>query len=239
MRPEGPAFHRRRGEEGAMELKEYLPFWDQLSAPQRQQLAESATERALAPGQLLTAGSAGCVGLLVVLEGRLRAYVLSEEGKELTLYRLYPRDICLFSASCVLRSIQFEVMVSVESAARVVHIPAEVYRRLMEQSAPVANYTNELMATRFSDVMWLMDQVMNKKLDARLAALLLEERALAGTPQLALTHDQLARHLGSAREVVTRMLKYFQGEGLVQLGRGSLTLRNERALAHLAGESLR
>ena len=165
--------------------------------------------------------------------------MLSDEGKELTLYRLLERDICLFSASCMMRSIEFEVMVEAEADTEVIHLPAEVFRRVTEQSAPAANYVNELMATRFSDVMWLMDQVLSKKMDGRLAALLLEECELAGSDTLSVTHEQLARHLGSAREVVTRMLKYFQNEGLVHLTRGSIALLDRERLSALAADSLR
>ena len=100
------------------------------------------------------------------------------------------------------------------------------------------DYNSHLMASRFSDVMWLMDQVMNKKLDSRLAAFLLEEAGRTGTDRLELTHEQIGGHLGSAREVVSRMLKHFQKEGLVQLGRGSITLTDEEGLTRLAQGSL-
>lgn len=109
----------------------------------------------------------------------------------------------------------------------------------MEKSPAVANYTSQLMASHFSDVMWIMDQALNKKLDSRLAALLLEERELGGSDELHITHEQLGGHLGSVREVVTRMLKYFQGEGLVRLGRGSISILDVPGLEALAGDSIR
>ena len=96
------------------------------------------------------------------------------------------------------------------------------------------------MARRFSDVMWLMEQALYKKLDVRLAALLLEESALAGGGRsLSVTHEQLAHHLGSAREVVTRMLRYFQEEGLVSLRRGGLEITDAEALRRLAESAAR
>ena len=118
-------------------------------------------------------------------------------------------------------------------------IPTKIYHRLMQESAPVANYTNELISARFSDVMWLMDQILYKRLDSRLAAFLLEESSLSGTTELKITHDTIARHLGSAREVVTRMLKYLQSEGAVNLSRGSVAISDEKKLRSLARESLR
>ena len=98
----------------------------------------------------------------------------------------------------------------------------------------VANFTNEIMATRFSEVMWLMEQIMWKSFDSRLAAFLLEESDLEETERLKLTHEKIADHLGTAREVVTRMLRYFQGEGLVRLSRGMVELLDRKRLEKLA-----
>lgn len=220
-------------------LKSYLPFWEQLTQQQKALLNASVHERRFAKGEILHRGSADCIGLLLVLQGQLRAFIVSDEGKELTLYRLLERDLCLFSAACIMSSLQFDVMVSAEEDTTALHIPSDIYKHLMEESLPVANYTNQLMASRFSDVMWLLDQIQNKKMDSRLAALLLEERELRGSDELAVTHEQLSNHLGSVREVVTRMLKYFHAEGLVELSRGSIRILDPDRLYALAGESLR
>jgi len=114
-------------------------------------------------------------------------------------------------------------------------VPAEVYRGLMEQSAAVANYTNDLMGSRFSEVMWLMEQIMWRSFDQRLAQFLLQESALEESDLLPLTHERIAAHLGTAREVVTRMLRYFQGEGMVRLARGSVELTDVSKLKALCG----
>ena len=137
------------------------------------------------------------------------------------------------------RDLEHRFLDVMERDTEAFHIPAPVYEQLMRTSAAVANYTNELMATRFSDVMWLMDQILSKKMDSRLAAFLLDESRLEGSASLPLTHDQMARHLGTAREVVTRMLKYFQTEGLVRLSRGGVELTAPEALEKLAKDSLR
>ncbi len=216
----------------------FFPFWNNLSKEQQTMIASEAKERQIGSGTLLRNGS-DCVGLLLVKQGQLRVYVLSDEGKELTLYRLYERDICLFSASCMISSLQFDVFVAAERDTTILHLSPEAYKQLMNSSLAVANYTNQLMASRFSDVMWLLDQILNKKLDSRLGALLLEERDLNGSNELRVTHEQLANHLGSVREVVSRMLKHFQNEGLVQLGRGGIRLLDVSRLRLLAAESMR
>lgn len=222
-----------------MELKEYLPFWGKLNGEQQAALQNSAVLCSAAKGQVIHNGSNDCLGLLVLVSGQLRGYSLSEDGREVTLYRLFSRDVCLLSAYCMLNSLQFDISVQAEQDCRFWRIPPMVYKRLMNQSAPVANFTTELIATRFSDVMWLLDQILYKHLDSRLAAFLLGECELAQSATIRLTHEQMANHLGSAREVITRMLRYFSAEGLVRLGRGSLTVLDPQRLRAVAAASLR
>ena len=216
-----------------MKLQDYFPVWEKLTPAQQKRLEDSRLSRTVRKGTVLHSGSADCTGLLLIRKGQLRAYILSDEGREITIYRLFERDICLFSASCIMRSIQFEVMVEAEKDTELWIIPPDLYKRIMEESAPIANFTNEIMATRFSEVMWLMEQIMWKSFDKRLAQFLLEESMLEGTSTLMLTHETIASHLGTAREVVTRMLRYFQSEGLVKLSRGTVEIADRTALEKL------
>ncbi len=130
----------------------------------------------------------------------------------------------------MLRSAQFDITIEAEKDTGLWVIPAEVYRSIMEQSAPLSNYTNEVMAARFSDVMWLIEQIMWKSLDKRVASFLLEESAIEESDELKLTHETIANHLGTHREVITRMLRYFQNEGIVKLSRGSVTILDKDKL---------
>ena len=217
-----------------MELEAFFPgVWDKLTDAQRRALESAASPRRLEVGEQLS-GAGECVGLLAVRSGRLRAYLISDTGREITLYRLFERDICLFSASCVMRGLQFDVSIEAEQPSEVLVVSPEVYKRVMEESAPLANYTNELMASRFSEVMWLVEQILWKSFDRRLAAFLLEESALESSDELRITHERIAAHLGTAREVVTRMLRYFQSEGLVSLSRGTVRIADRQGLEALA-----
>lgn len=216
-----------------MPFENYFPVWDKLTDSERELLARSAVKRTAPKGTLLHNGSADCVGLFVIRSGQLRAYILSDEGKEVTLYRLFQRDMCLFSASCMINSIQFDISIEAEKDSELWVVPTDVYKKLMDSSVAVAGYTNQLMAARFSEVMWLIEQIMWKSFDKRLAAFLLEESALEDSSVLKITHDRIAAHLGTAREVVTRMLRYFQSEGMVALARGSVEITNSKALQTL------
>lgn len=218
-----------------MGLQEWLPFWQKLASEEQRMLEEAASLRTVRAGTLLHAGGQDCTGLLLVTEGQLRVYSLSPEGREITLYRLFARDLCLFSAPCVLHSIRFDVTITAEEETSFWLIPAERWQALAASSAVVANAANEIMASRFSEVMWLLEQILWQSMDRRLAALLVEEAALAESETIETTHEALANHLGTAREVVTRMLRYFQREGVVALSRGSVTISDRARLETLAG----
>lgn len=217
-----------------MELQDFFPVWDQLRPEQQKQLSESAFRRIIPKGTAIHSGGLDCTGLLLIERGQLRTYILSDEGREITLYRLLERDICLFSASCIMRSIQFEVTIRAERDTELWVIPPEIYKQAMESSAPLANFTNELMGGRFSEVMWLLEQILWKRFDQRLAGFLLEESALEGSRELKITHEAIGSHMGNPREVVTRMLRYFQSEGLVRLSRGAVEIAAPDRLAELA-----
>jgi len=216
-----------------MELREYFPCWEQLTSGHRSLIADHAVIRKAEKGAMVHGGGLDCAGLLLVRSGQLRAYILSDEGRELTIYRLFERDICLFSASCIMNSIQFDIMIKAEKDTEFWMIAPDVFKQVMRASAPLANYVNEIMASRFSEVMWLIEQVMWKSMDKRIAAFLLEEAAIERSTELKITHEMIANHLGTHREVVTRMLRYFQSEGMVKLTRGAVEVIDAQRLQEL------
>lgn len=216
-----------------MEFQDYFSVWNKLADNHQKQILDQLTVRRIPKGTIVHNGSLDCAGTMLLQSGQMRAYILSDEGREITIYRLFERDMCLFSASCIMRSIQFEITIEAEKDTVVWVIPPEIYQQIMAESAPLANYTNELMASRFSDVMWLIEQILWKSLDKRLANFLIEESAIEDTQHLKITHEAIANHLGSHREVITRMLRYFQSEGLVRLSRGSIEILDFRKLEQL------
>lgn len=216
-----------------MDFETFFPVWKKLTKPQQELLRSTISERSVKKGTTIHNGQMDCTGLLLVRSGQLRAYILSDEGREVTIYRLFDRDMCLLSASCIMNSIQFEITIEAEKDTQLWIIPPDVYKQIMEESAPLANYNNELMATRFSDVMWLIEQILWKSLDKRLAEFLLQEASIEGSNTLKMTHETIANHMGTAREVITRMLRYFQNEGMVSLTRGTIEITDEAALQAL------
>ena len=216
-----------------MELANYFPIWSKLTPAQQERIASTTILHTVEDGTLLHDGGPDCLGLLLVKSGQLRAYMLSEEGREVTICRFFEMDICLFSASCVMRNMQFSVFIEAEKDSEIFVIPACLYQNLMDESLPLANFSHNLITSHLSEVMWLMEQIMWKSFDKRLAAFLLEEAAVEGTNQLKITHEKIANHMGTAREVVTRMLRWFQSEGMVKLTRGTVDIMDEKKLREL------
>ena len=211
-------------------LYDTLSFWKELTDSQRDTLKQTIVKKNFITGEAMHSGSENCSGLFLIHSGQVRAYIVSEGGKEITLYRLFERDVCIFSASCMMKNISFDVFVEVEKDTQAFLIPTSVFRKLSQESLPIQVFTNNLMASRFSDVMWIMEQALFTSLDKRIANFLLEQLVIGESNRIEITHEKIANHLGTAREVVTRMLKYFQNEGIVVLNRGTIDILDEKKL---------
>ena len=216
-----------------MDFASSFPIWNKLTPDQQQRLRSVSDLQKVKKGTVLHDGSPECLGMLLVHSGQLRAYILSEEGREVTITRFFEMDICLFSASCVMPNMQFDIFIEAEKDTEVWIVPACLYQNLMDESIVIANYSRNLITNHFSDLMWLMEQIMWRSFDKRLASFLLEEAAVEGTDELKITHERIANHMGTAREVVTRMLRYFQSEGMVKLTRGTVVLTDKKKLQKL------
>ena len=216
-----------------MSLAQYFPIWDKLKKDQQERILSVAEFRKVKSGTVLHDGSPDCLGMLLVRSGQLRAYILSEEGREVTISRFFEMDICLFTASCVMPNMMFDIFIEAEKDCELWIIPACLYQNLMDESIAISNYSHNLITNHFSELMWLMEQIMWKSFDKRLAAFLLEESAVEDTTSLKITHEKIANHMGTAREVVTRMLRYFQSEGMVKLTRGTVELTDVKRLKAL------
>ena len=191
-----------------------FPFWHKISDNDKETFLRSSQYVRFKKGTNIHDGNE-CTGVILIKSGSLRLYILSEEGKEITLYRLFPGDMCILSASCVLSTITFDVFIDSEENSECVVIGGCAYEDLSVRVPEVKIFTLETALSRFSDVMWVMQQIMFMSMDKRLAIFLLDEIAKTGSDTVKLTHEQIARYMGSAREVVSRMLKYFASEGMI------------------------
>jgi CRP/FNR family transcriptional regulator len=214
-------------------LQDSLAFWKELDKNQQLSLQQSIIKKHFITGEAMHGGSENCSGLFLIYNGQVRTYIISESGREITLYRLFDRDVCIFSASCMMKNIAFDIYVEVEKDTQAFLIPTSFIKNLSSESLPVQKFMNNIMASRFTEVVWIMEQALFTSFDKRLANFLIELSVIDASDILTITHEKIANHLGTAREVVTRMLKYFQNIGLVKLNRGTIQILDRDKLEKL------
>lgn len=215
------------------EFEARYTFWEHLSGDEQALLCRHTRTAVFEKGTHLHSGSDDCLGLLLLKRGQLRTYILSEDGREVTLYRLFAGDVCILSASCVLSAITFDVYIDAEEETEVLITSSSFFHQIAEHNIHAQCFGYKLATDRFSEVMWAMQQILFMSFDRRLAIFLIDESAKTGGDVLHMTHEQIARYMGSAREVVSRMLKYFADEGLVELSRGTVRILDKKRLRSL------
>ena len=214
-------------------LLEKLPYWDSLDDGEKKAVMNTAVVNHYGKGSVLHGNSDegfSCLGMIYMISGELRAYILSEEGREITLFRLCEGDSCVLSASCVISQIDFETMLTATTEADILIIPTAVFGKLTRENIHVRCFMYELATERFSTVMWVMQQILFNRFDQRLAAFLLSKYRRSGIPEIRMTQEEIAQHINSAREVVARMLKQFALDGFVDNRRGSIVLKDIQGL---------
>lgn len=213
--------------------KESFPFWDKIPDGDREYICQNSYAFTCPKGKNIH-DSSECSGVILVRSGSLRLYMMSDEGKDITLYRLHKGDLCMLSASCVLKAVTFDVFVDAEEESQCFVISGPAFAAVSERNPDIKIFALETAVSRFSDVMWVMQQILFMSMDRRLAIFLSDESARIGSDTITLTHGQIARYMGSAREVVSRMLKYFASEGIVEVSRGGITILDKKRLRKLA-----
>ncbi len=209
-----------------------FPFWNEISEEDRDLICSSSVALSYPKGTNIHDGN-GCSGVIFVRKGSIRMYIMSDEGKDITLYRLHSGDMCMLSASCVLQSITFDVFVDAEEDSECYIIDGEAFAQVTERNSNIKIFALETAVSRFSDIMWVFQQILFMSMDKRLAIFLCDESARTGSDVINLTHEQIAKYIGSAREVVSRVLKYFTNEGLVESSRKGIKILDKKRLREL------
>ena len=210
-----------------------LPFWTSLTEQEKEILRKSAVIRRYEKGSFIHSSDRDCLGMLFIISGEIRTYILSDEGREITLFRLYPNDLCVLSASCVISQISFDTQMTARQDTEVLIIPPNITALLKEQNISVRCFLYEQATERFSEVMWAMQQILFKGLDQRLAAFLVEECERTNSNAVRMTHEQIARNISSAREEGARNTNLTCKVGLVELKRGEIIIKDTDGLKRL------
>ena len=214
-------------------LKENFPFWESLNETQKNLLCNNTRALGYKKGTTIHDGTE-CSGVFLVRSGCLRVYIMSDEGKDITLYRLHEGDMCMLAASCVLQAVTFDVFVDAEEDCECYIVGGTAFANICENCSDAKIFSLETAVTRFSDVMWVMQQILFMSADKRLAIFLLDESSRISNDEINLTHEQIARYMGTAREVVSRLLKYFANEHIIESSRKGVKLIDKKRLKALA-----
>lgn len=214
-------------------IQSHFTFWGKLSANERELVKQNTAKVTYTKGYNLHSADNECLGVLLIQSGELRVYILSEDGREVTLYRLTHGDVCILSASCILNSISFDVYIDAEVDTDVLLLNIGTFSKLTKNNIYVENYAYKNAMERFSDVMYAMEQILFITFDKRLATFLLDEIRKNKSPNIYLTQEQIAKYVGSAREVVSRMLKSFQSQGMIEQSRGLIRVIDKEKLNNL------
>lgn len=207
-----------------------FPFWTKLSDVEKELIEQTTYIETYHKGMLMHRTEDSCKGLMTVLSGQLRTYILSEEGREVTLFRVNAEEVCVLSASCLMDTITFDVLIEATEDTEVLVLPTTTLNQIVQQNPYIELFLYKSATEKFSDVMWTMQQILFLKIDQRVAQFLWDEMIQKNNVTLSLTHDEIARYIGSAREVVTKVLKYMVKEGALELKRGTITILDKELL---------
>lgn len=214
---------------------EQLEFWKWLTEEERQQAMGQSLIREYKKGSILQAVEGDCLGVVVVLKGSVRANMVSEEGREVTLYHIRAGEYDVLTASCILYQVTFDTQIVSEEDSRILIVPTTVLAGLKENNIYIRSYIYETLTERFSDVMWTFQQIVFYGIDQRVAAYILNqaEKGVVRT-----THEQMAKEINTAREVVARILKQFAEDDLIETGRGVITIKDRKGLMEITKDLL-
>jgi CRP/FNR family transcriptional regulator len=208
------------------------PFLADLSAAGRARFSDAVQRRTFSDKHPFLHEGDACRSLLFVESGALRVFKTGEQGREITLYRVRAGELCLLSVSSLLANTPYTASVAASGSTVAWELPGDVFRALHANEPALQQLVATQLHRLLADVMALVSEVAFKRVDERLAAWLLDEANGAGAVQT--THEKLAQHLGTAREVVSRLLENLRDDGLVQVERGLVRLVDRRALGEMA-----
>ncbi|MGG7097035.1 Crp/Fnr family transcriptional regulator [Clostridium sardiniense] len=216
-------------------LKEFLPFFNELSKDELSKLLSISKVQSYSKGDLINSKySASCSGIILVLDGQLRSFIHSTSGKEITIFRLLSRDFCLLSAACAFKDISCDVSIEVEKDSLALIINGTYFKKLSDSNTAVQKFLLDLTQDKFSEVMCLIEDIVFLSFDKRLSKFLMNESFLQDNTTITITHDTIANNLGSAREVVSRMLKKFELDNIIKIHRGKIEIIDRLKLYDLS-----
>lgn len=207
----------------------HLPFAVQLSAPGRARFEQALRARVLGPGQRFLSEGAACESLLFVERGALRVFKTAQSGREITLYRVRAGELCILSLSSLLARTPYTASVCADGETQALELDGATFRALYASEPALQEHVAVQLHRLLTDVMTLVTEVAFRRVDERLRDFLLRASERSATVET--THERLAHELGTAREVVSRLLENLRDDGLVAVARGQVQILDRAALS--------
>ena len=215
-------------------LEEILPFFNSLSVKESQELISKSILIKYEEGKIVHNKNSTCTGLLITISGQFRTFISAPSGREITLFRLLDRDVCILSASCAFQNITYDINLESEKESLAIIIDSSIIKDLSKSNAKVLEFLLNITQNKLSEVMYVLEQAVFFSLDSRISNFLIEESNLTNSSTLYLTHESIANHIGSSREVVSKILKKFERDDIIEISRGKLKILNIEKLNNLS-----
>lgn len=210
------------------EALEFIPFCNSAQPKLQEEINTFSILKAIPKGNFILTEGDQCNYISFIVSGRARVYKLGESGREITLYRLESGESCILTASCILSRRAFPAIAVAETDIQAVIIPSEYFRNWIRIYEEVSDYVFNLLSERLSSIIEVIEEIAFKNMDKRIAEFLINSKAIKN--EIKITHQEIARELGTSREVVSRILKDFEHEQLIKLSRGIIFIKNSEGL---------
>lgn len=214
-------------------LSDNLPFFKDLSQEEKTMIYDATHIEEYKLGELVYSKYKACSGIVLVLKGQLRSFMSSLSGKEITLFRLFENDLCILSSACVYQNLSYDISLQAEEDSSLIVIDGNFFKEVLEKNLSVQKFMLEVTQSKLSEIMWVLEQVVFFSLEHRLSDYLINQHYLKDSIQIYITHEAIANDLGSSREVISRMLKRFEKDNLIEMGRGYIKIIDIKGLKSL------
>lgn len=214
-------------------LKENLPFFKNLSDDEVIKLNNRSSIIKYKKDEIVHTNNASCAGVLITISGQFRTYISAPSGREITLFNLLERDMCILSASCVFKNMTYDINLEASEDSTAILIDSSFFKELSTTNTYVSNFLVNLTQDKLSQALSIIEKTLFYSLEDKIADYLIEASNLSNSTIIYTTHENIANSIGSAREAVTRILKKFEKENLIQLSRGKINILDISKLTNL------
>ena len=210
-----------------------LPFWNFLNMQEKKEIIKHSNIKKYKKDSMIFNNSNECLGMTKVISGKIKVYIMSDEGREINLFEIKSNECCVISASCIINKNNFKTNIIAEEDTDIIIINNKTLKDIIKDNIHVRCFVYELMNNKMSMILTLMQNMLFNDLTKRLSDFLMEIYERDNDTEIKITQEEIAKNIGSSREGVSRMLKKFEKEDLIVLSRKKIILKNINKLKNI------